>query len=402
MDKRNQVSVARWLFIIYLFTLFVSTTATVVVELLLMTGFLLNGQLRSRFLAVFRQPVGKMTLAMMAMLTLGMFYGLAEWPERFDAWLSWRRLLILPMVMAVFDDDVWKLRFTLAAIIFSVLAVLLSYGTFLGDLSIYYRYAPGIVVNNYATQGMFFSASAFAALILARTNHALSSWLRRLLIASALILAANIIFIITGRSGYLTLTVLSAIAAWFLSPYRLRYLMPVTVVVIIALLLSLNRGSRERIAVGVEQMRAYAYTEKTESMAERVLMWQNASMIIQERPLLGTGLAGFKDAYHNQVAHLTGWRKTISSDPHNQYMHFAAEHGLLGAAVFLLFIVSFFRQSVTEPSRILGLGILLAWCATSLANGHFSTFFEGRFFMLWCGVQLAQNLGQQRDKTTTD
>ena len=66
-----------------------------------------------------------------------------------------------------------------------------------------------------------------------------------------------------------------------------------------------------------------------------------------------------------------------------------AELGLLGLLVFLGFVGSFFWQGVAGADRILGLGVLLAWCATSLFSGHFSTAGEGRFLMLWCGAQFA-------------
>ena len=37
----------------------------------------------------------------------------------------------------------------------------------------------------------------------------------------------------------------------------------------------------------------------------------------------------------------------------------------------------------------LSVGVLLAWCGTSLFSSHFSTFTEGRFIYLWLGVLLA-------------
>jgi O-antigen ligase len=37
----------------------------------------------------------------------------------------------------------------------------------------------------------------------------------------------------------------------------------------------------------------------------------------------------------------------------------------------------------------LGIGVLMAWCATSLFNSHFSTFTEGRFIYIWLGIMLA-------------
>lgn len=387
-----QVDVARWLFVVYLFTLFVATSATVVVELLLLAGFLLARDLRSRFIAVLRQPLALMTLVLFAMISLGMLYGMAAWPDRLDDWLSWRRLLILPMAMAVFSDETWKRRYTWAFIGFCMLAAFLSYLTFLADFSIYHRFAPGIVVNNYATQGMFFAVAAFAAVIMARSAApALTQPMRRVLIACAALLAANVIFVLTGRSGYLALMVLAAIAAWFLTEGRRRYVVLAAAPALVALLLALSPQAQQRIGQGIDEMRNYDRSRKLTSMGVRMVMWKNGLAIIKERPLAGAGLAGFREAYRQQVEGVRGWRGRVTHDPHNQYMRIAAEHGLPGLVVFLLFVASFFRQDVADPARILGLAVLLAWCATSFFSGHFSTFTEGRFLLVWCGAQLAQS-----------
>jgi len=126
-------------------------------------------------------------------------------------------------------------------------------------------------------------------------------------------------------------------------------------------------------------------------MGIRMVLWQNTLEMIRERPLLGSGTGSFGAAYRQKVAGQSGWRaENLSSDPHNQYLKIAAEHGLVGLAVFLWLIVSAFRQPSASPYRLLGLGVLLAWCATSLFSSHFSTFSEGSFIALWCGAMLAR------------
>jgi hypothetical protein len=63
---------------------------------------------------------------------------------------------------------------------------------------------------------------------------------------------------------------------------------------------------------------------------------------------------------------------------------------LLGLGVFLALLAVLFRQrGAPPPYRLLALGVLAAWCATSLFNSHFSTFAEGRFIWLWVGACLA-------------
>ena len=63
--------------------------------------------------------------------------------------------------------------------------------------------------------------------------------------------------------------------------------------------------------------------------------------------------------------------------------------GAVGLLLFFGFIGACFRQRVGRPFKIMGIGALLAWCATSLFSGHFGTALEGRLIFIWLGTMLA-------------
>ena len=70
-------------------------------------------------------------------------------------------------------------------------------------------------------------------------------------------------------------------------------------------------------------------------------MWDNTLDMIGDKPLLGSGAGSFEDDYGKVAqAKATGWRAKRSSDPHQQYLHIAAEFGLVGLGFFLLFLAS--------------------------------------------------------------
>jgi hypothetical protein len=72
-------------------------------------------------------------------------------------------------------------------------------------------------------------------------------------------------------------------------------------------------------------------------------------------------------------------------------MKIIAEQGLVGLLVFLGFLAAALRQRCSAPYRLMGLGVLAAWCVTSLFSSHFSTFAEGRVIALWLGAMLARD-----------
>jgi len=387
-NKFNTLDFVRYLIIVELACLLFSTSLTGIVEILLYLTFLSFKELRHRLLTSFKQPMVFMALAWFTVLALGTLYSLAPGDEVLDIFASWRKILLIPMVVAVFDDKSWKLRIAWTFLSAVILCLALSYVSWFMDINIR-KLPPGIIIHNHATQGMFFAAALFAAAVLLRFNVATNKACRLLLAATSLLLLLNIIFITPGRSGYLALLVLTVVIFFFsVSGWR-RYGLCLFVPLIIGLALSLSPLAKGRIMQGVSEILNYDQSESVTSMGIRMIMWQNSVNIIQERPLFGHGTGAFLEAYREQVKGVSGWQGELAHDPHNQYLRIAAEHGLIGLTVFLLFIGSFFRQNITGWPRIMGLGILLAWCATSLFSAHFNTFTEGRFLMIWCGAFLA-------------
>ena len=125
-------------------------------------------------------------------------------------------------------------------------------------------------------------------------------------------------------------------------------------------------------------------------MGIRMVFWKNTIQMLKNRPLLGYGTGAFKTGYQQQVANQSGVEATVTADPHNQFMKIVGEHGILGLAIFIGFLISAYQQRASRPYQLLGLGVLSAWIATSMANSHFSTFAEGSFIYIWLGAMLAK------------
>ena len=161
---------------------------------------------------------------------------------------------------------------------------------------------------------------------------------------------------------------------------------------VILALLMVSPVAKQRISIGINQIQNYELSNELTSMGIRMVMWKNTIQLLKrfEHPVLGYGTNGFETAYKNQVGGQQGWQGEPVSDPHNQYLRILVEYGLIGMILFLLFILSFFRQNIKGHFYILGIGVLLAWCATSMFSAHFTTFGEGRFLMIWCGAMLSE------------
>lgn len=385
---------ARGLLLAELAALLVSTSAAVGVEFLLYLLFAFSAPLRGRLRQSVRQPMVMMILVWGAVLIGAAFYSVAPGAEIIANLSSWRKLLLLPMAAAVFDSDPWKRRLVWVLLLTVTLGAGLSYFSWFSGTAIH-KFPMGITIHNHATQGMMFAVSLFAIVLLARYCRPVTKVGFYFLPVAGLLILANLIFITPGRSGYLVLLVLAAIAAFFMVPGRTRYLLGLGLPLGMALLLFFSPVANQRIMKGVNEIRDYEHSADLTSMGIRMVMWQNTIKLVRARPWFGYGTGGFSEAYRGEVAGQTGWQGQPVDDCHNQFLRIVAEQGLLGLAVFLAFIAACFRQRVGGVFRVMGLGVLLAWGATSMFSAHFSTFTEGRFLYLWCGALLA---GGVKDK----
>lgn len=379
---------ARILIMLQILALAISTAVSSVVEILIYLTFISFPRLRKEVFITLRQPMVIVTLAIWAMVGIGVLYSAAPLAEGLDTWGSWRKCLMLPLAAAVYKDPVWKTRFAYFFIGLMALAALLSFGSYLTSTAIYYKLPVGIVIYNHATQGMFFAAAAFASLVLLRFSTMRCTWI---IWAAALIIISNLIMVNDGRSGYLALLVCATAFTFWATKGRLQFLFLTAVPAALLLMLVLSPVARQKIQLGMNNIKTYKNAEAYSSMGVRMVFWENTLTILKkmEHPIFGYGTNGFKIAYADIVEGRDGWRGEVSDDPHNQYLKILVEYGVVGLALFLAFILSFFRQKVDPPFYYLGIGILLAWSATSLFNGHFSTFHEGRFFFIWSGVMLS-------------
>jgi O-antigen ligase len=386
-----------------------SPPLTVALEIALAVMFIGSAELRSRFAAVCRQPMVIGLFAFYLMLAIAVTYSVTPLLEAAAQLSGWRKLLLLPAAAAVFDDSSSKLRMALLMVIATTVSALISYGSIIPGIAFTKAgQFPGTIVRNHATQGMLFAVGAFTAAALALLIP-LERRQRILLGAAAALLVSNIAFVTFGRSGYVVLVACAIALAWFAFArpgMRQRWTIVAMVVVAIGVLLA-SPKVHQRVDLAVKEMDG-AVTELNDSskkqeyasMGVRVHYWKNTLEMIQERPLLGVGTNGFEPAYRQHVAGRPGWAGSVIHDPHNQFMKIAAEQGLIGLAIFLAFLAAtVFMQRPDSVYRLLGLGVLFAWCTTSLANSHFSTFSEGSFIFLWLGAMLSDPTATMRRKS---
>lgn len=386
---------ARFLVIAILISLLFSPPITNLLQLLLVITILSSADLRNRVGSTFKQPAVKWLLAFYLVIIAGTFYSIGSQKEIIGIATGWRKILLLPIALALFDDSRWKLNALNALILVSTLTASVSFLLFALNIPIAkFSNELGIIVRNHSTQGMFFSIAAFSAITLLFFEKA-SSFNRRLyLITCSILLIGNIALISTGRSGYVVLLICCFTLLLTLIFYKKQTTKRVKLIttlffVAIVVTLAFSPTSHQRINQAISELKNAPKATELTSMGIRVIFWANTIDLIKKQPIFGYGTGSFKTAYSEKIQGASGLAATSASDPHNQYLKIIAEHGFVGLSIFLAFLCSMLYLKPSLQYKVLALGAAFAWMTTCLANTHFSTFSEGTFIYVWLGTMLA-------------
>jgi O-antigen ligase/GR25 family glycosyltransferase involved in LPS biosynthesis len=344
----------------------------------------------------FSQPLGQASLLVIAVLGLAIAWSPLDVKAALRAWIGWRPFLWLFVALALFETRRSKMVFMALFAFAATLTACISIGAWLAGVPVHADpVAPYVVFRNHVTQAMAFAAGALFAAVLAlqpETGHRrrAAAWV------GAAVLAISLVATTPGRSGYIVMAIVAIALAMTQWRGRARMLATAGVLAALVVLAVASPVVLERFERGIGELRSARQSSELTSMGIRVVIWENTRALIAEAPLLGHGLGSFAREYPRFAAKYgSGWQATPSEDPHNQYLYFLAETGVLGLLAFGWWLLAAARQPVTGPCRVAGLALLLAWCVTSLFSSHFRTFNEGHMIMMFLGVLLAREAGLQ-------
>lgn len=390
----RELRLTRILLLGVIVTMLVSTSGAIAFEFASYMAFAALPEPRRRIVAALRHPLVLALVPFAIVIVAAAFYGPTPAHTALKAVVGWRRLLLLPLAVAVFDDEPSK-RLILKTLIVTSLAATLVSILCVTVLPVSGWPARGVIYTNYTTQGMTFSLAIIVcvAALLCPAAFAGDRLLgdRRIMVASIVLMTIDVVFVLDSRSAYVSIIVMIAALVTFLvgGSWRAKALAGLGVLVCIGVVLAASPHVRGRIEQGLREVETVDVAPQGSSMGQRDVMWRNSIRMIRDHPFFGVGTGGFQDGYRPYVQGVDGWQSFETDDPHNQFLKIQGEQGLIGLAALVFFIVRAFMCPAPAPYRQLAAAALIGWCATSLANSHFSTFAEGRLLFFWLGAMLA-------------
>jgi O-antigen ligase len=387
------IEVARWSTIVAACAVMVSPPLANVAMALMLIGLLASGQAWPRLRHACSQPLGVATLVLVGVIAVAMLWADVPWVERGASFWSWRKPWMIPITLALFGPLAWKRRLVAAYVGACGVAVLVSFGIVVvtGRLSTTVEDLAGSMLRNHSAQSMFFATAAFLALWLLTDPRLARRW-RWACGAFAALFVLNMAFVTPGRSGLLALAaMLVVLAALNLRDWR-NAIAAAVLAAVLAGAMALSPLARDRLASAMYEWQNAATLAEPTPIGIRAVLYQNTLELVRERPWFGTGTGGFGPAYAAHVRDkYNDWRVLPTVDPHSQYLFFLAEQGIFGLVAFLGFILAALKdRGDGTRARVVAIGMLLAWCSTSLLSSHFKTFSEGHLLAIFLGAMLAR------------
>jgi O-antigen ligase len=338
-------------------------------------------------------------LALFALCALSLLYGEGSTEYGLMYLKKYMDLLLIPVFVLLFRDAHLRhlgLRaFEAAMLITLVASYLLAMGVLPWTPPFTANPLAGATVFKYQiTHGTFMAFAAYLFAERARTNA--SPVPRALWVIAAGLAVINVLFMVSGRTGYLVLFALALIFCWHVFGWRGFAVVSAGLFVAIALLMSGSNPFSDRVQRGLAEARAWEQGIGADSsIGHRLDFYTTTAAIVRENPLFGVGLGGFPGAYRAQVE---GTAITPTYNPHNQFLLFAAQLGIVGLAAYLWLLWALWscsRLSGGTYEQLVARGLLATAVIGSMVNSFLLDHTEGLFFAWMSGLACAQ-LGGNR------
>lgn len=165
--------------------------------------------------------------------------------------------------------------------------------------------------------------------------------------ALMLLTLVNVFFIMTGRTGFLVMFLIMTLGIYWSLPTRWKWSFWVFPVIMGAVLFSVSPRFQDRSSAVVSDIQSYKQGSVETSQGQRLDYWHRSLLAIEEKPVFGHGVGSWTINYHR----LGGLQANAPSNPHQEYLLWAVEAGVIGLVLFLGIFISLYRSASTLPSE---------------------------------------------------
>lgn len=348
--------------------------------------------IRTSFQKTKKEPLTYVLLAFILLITITATYSLSPWSGALgDNFKKYLKIGLAALLLPLLTQEKTR-KYCMQGFFIGMVFILLS--TY---LSIWFHLpwssnknlgwgGDYTVFGNYITQNIMMSF--FTLLCIHQLSKEKSFFTNFLLIIAIISSAISTLYLSSGRTGYLTLFLGIAAYIVFRLPTKLS-IISLSLVFIVGLfsfntskvLQTRYQQAKEETTLIFKQANT-GETPALTSIGARWYMWMKSIELIQEKPLTGWGL-GSHGVKWCEKAPEPEWCAVGDTTPHNQFIFFFTEMGVLGFFWFLTLLATLIWAAWSNKIyRPLFMGFIAIFIGDSLVNASLWNAREYNFFII--------------------
>ena len=205
---------------------------------------------------------------------------------------------------------------------------------------------------------------------------------------------ANVLFVLSGRSGHVVAIALVSMAIIWELPKKYRVIaVLIPFLIAFGLYVSSSRVKDRLTQVRTEVDSYSTLVEPATSSGIRLNLWRRALQTVEQHPLAGTGIGSWSTQFNRLQREQNPAHEDISSNgnPHQEYLMWGVQLGVPGIVIFLALLLSVYKDTLgmqkdearAAQSALAGLAV------ACLFNSSIYDAQIGDFFCILLGLLLA-------------
>ena len=192
----------------------------------------------------------------------------------------------------------------------------------------------------------------------------------------------DVIFVMSGRTGYLAFLTLITLETFRVFNSRMRWVAVLTPLLLATIFYNFSPIFAQRVGQIKNNSQAYIAGGAVANTSEgqRLDMWTHTLMGIEKKPILGYGVGSLPEVYVKGG----GTNSEHVSQPHQQYLFWWAEFGFIGLMIMFGFFLSLIKDSskLDKQAKSSLISVISVLFVMGMFNCPFFGVGIGEFFFL--------------------
>jgi len=342
--------------------------------LLVIVGWLLSGRYRAKWDLIKDHPITLPCVLLSTLVLLGCLYSSAPAAYLGKHLYVYSKLPLMLILLTVFHEAVWQRRAMAAFAVGSLITLVSTYANIWFEVPWSETGNQGLgvshnVFNDYIAQAL--AMSVFVIVAVAYAWEATDRRVKALWGLIAVLTLFSITHLLASRTGQVvvaamlvSMALVSVSAAW-------RWGALAFMAVFVGVLFASSPLLRDRVDLALKEISSYISGDMTlTSIGARLDMWTVSFRLIADSPLWGHGTGSYRvlteQIYTDQVVCAVS-----CIHPHNQFLFFGVEYGLLGLLAYGFFLWRPFSYGMKsgQRERLMLVSFMTVMFVDSFING---------------------------------